>query len=329
MVQMTSRLLLPALLTGLLATSAAFGAPAPKGAPAGYEEKYKAVVAAEKSEEYEKALALLDEIPAEKQNVYTRLKRSSLLVRLGRFVEAEEMLSALQKDPKADAIRDVVRGDLEDLRARMPKLSVRTAKAKDSDLWVTLDGNHIGPPVTVPVNPGTHVVAATRGGVEVFRQKITIQDSQSIDVEIEPTPAPGPTIGNVSVPATPKPKPTDTDAHETASPGLRRAAPAFAVGVLFVGGAVASFAIMSAAQTNLEANCAAQPRHGCDTDAAGAGRVRTWETLGWVSTGLAVASVGVGVTLWLSAPSAAEKRTVSLSPAIGGGFAGLNFQGSF
>lgn len=331
---MRIRTAFPALLAiSLVAAPVLAAGSAPKGAPPGYEAKYKAVADAEKNEEFEKALSLLDEIPADKQTVYSRLKRSGLLVRLGRFVEAEEILSDLLKDPKADAIREVVRGDLDDLRARMPKLTVRMAKAAEGgDLWVTLDGNHVGPPATVPVNPGTHVVAATRAGIEVYKQKITIQDSQSMEVEIEPSAAPAPPIGNVStVPTAPKAangvekdKPTSTT-----TPGYRRATPAFAVALVLAGGSVASFVIMTGAQRSLEVNCAAQPRHGCDVDTAGASRVRTWETLGWISGGLAVASVGVGIALWASGP-ADEKRAVAMvTPMVGSNVAGLGLNGRF
>src|SRR5262245_6387395 len=100
-----------------LACGSALAAP-PKiqGAPSGWEDHYRHVIEAERDEEYEKALALLDQIPVEKQNIYTRLKHSGLLVRLGRFIEAEAILSALLKDPAADAIRATVLSDLDDVR---------------------------------------------------------------------------------------------------------------------------------------------------------------------------------------------------------------------
>src|SRR5438093_7067806 len=51
------------------------------------------------------------------------------------------------------------------------------------------------------MNPGTHLVSATRDGKEIFRQKVTLQDSQTLEVEIDTSLAPpAPPVANVSVP---------------------------------------------------------------------------------------------------------------------------------
>jgi len=321
---------LPALLAVALATAPTLAGPAPKGAPSGYEAKFKAVVEAEKGQEYEKALGLLDEIPADKHNVYTRLKRATLLVRLGRFIEAEGMLSELMKDPKAEAIRGTVQGDLDDLRARMPKLTIRLAATGNSDAWVTVDDKPVGPPVTIPVNPGTHVVIAKRAGKEVFKQKVTLQDSQTLELEIDTSVAPPETpVASVSVPPSPMVKRTESPPSEPAST-WGRAMPAFAVGLLFAGGSAASFVLMKGAQRSTEASCAAQHSLDCDLDAAGGGRIGTFETLGWLSGGLAVASIGVGVVL-LAGPAdkPAKRGGFVAKPLVAKGTFGFGFEGSF
>lgn len=318
-----------ALAFALVANNAVAAPPAPKGAPPGYEAKFKAVVEAEKSEEYEKALTLLDEIPQEKHNVYTRLKRASLLVRLGRFTEAEELLSQLLKDPKADPIRDVVKGDLDDLRARMPKLTIRLSAKSKPDAWVTVDDKPVGPPVTVPLNPGTHTVIAKRGDVEVFRQNVTIQDSQTLEVEIDTSIAPP--VGNVSATKTsPAPtlttasaKPVVTETGDKKMGGL----PFFIAGGVLAAGSVTSFLLTKSAQSDLEANCTAQRTHTCDTDAAGAGKVRTWQTVGWVTGGLALASIGVGIVF--GARSAPESHAATVTPVVGSSTVGFSVAGRF
>lgn len=327
---MSFRTLLPLTLAISLATTPVAAAPAskgtPKGAPVGFEAKFKAVVEAEANEEYEKALTLLDEIPAEKHNVYTRLKRATLLVRLGRFIEAEEILSALLKDPKADAIRATVQGDLDDLRARMPKLTVRMSASSKADAWVTVDDKPVGPPVTIPLNPGTHVIVAKRNAVEVFRQKVTLQDSQTLEVEIDTSIAPP--VGSVSA-AKPPVSPASSVAPHAADvggSGDRMGGTLFFIGggVLVVG-SVASFLLAKSAQGDLESNCASQKTLKCDTDAAGAPRVHTWETIGWVSGGLALAALGVGVGLTVRSR---DNKTATVTPMVGSTM-GLSIAGSF
>ncbi len=308
-----------------LATSSTLAAPAPKGAPPGYEAKYKEVVDAEKAEEYEKALTLLDQIPADKQNVYSRLKRAGLLVRLGKFVEAEAVLSTLVKDPAADVIRATAQSDLEDVRARMPKLTIRMAKGSGTDVWVTLDGKPVGPPVMLPVNPGAHVIVAARGGKDVFKQNVTLQDSQALEVEIDTSVAPpAPPVASVSVP-TPAAPAAKQDVVEGPS-GAKRAMPFLVVGGVFAVGSVVSFVMMGSASSSAEANCAAQHGFGCDGSAAGTGSIKTWQTVGWASAGVALASLGVGVVLWGTTDS---KKTAMAVPMVGIGTYGLSFAGGF
>ncbi len=313
------------IIAASLATTPVFAGPTPKGAPVGYESKFKAVVEAEKNEEYEKALALLDEIPAEKHNVYTRLKRATLLVRLGRFIEAEEILSTLMKDPKADAIRATVQGDLDDLRARMPKLTIRLSAKSKADAWVTVDDKPVGPPVTIPVNPGTHIVVAKRGDAEVFRQKVTLQDSQTLEVEIDTSMAPP--VGSVSAAKTaPSAAPASSD-PSTKSGGIG-ATPFFIGGGVLVVGSVVSFVLAKSAQSDVESNCSMQKTRACDTDLAGASRVRTWETVGWISGGLSLASIGVGIAILGSRGTESAKPTAMVTPMVGSTM-GLSFEGRF
>jgi len=316
------------LLCLALAPSVAFAA-APKGAPPGYEAKYKEVLEAEKGEEYEKALTLLDQIPEGKQNVYTRLKRAGLLVRLGKFVEAEVILSVLVKDPAADALRATAQGDLDDIRARMPKLTVRMATSSPQDAWVTLDGKPIGPPVTVPLNPGAHLVVASRGGKEIFKQKITLQDSQALEVEIDTSVAPpAQPIANVSVPTpAPAPAPAPKPVDDPPSSGARRAVIPFVIGGVFTVVAVGSYFFMTSAQSSVEKNCAAQKGFGCDESAAGAGAVTAWRTTGFVSAGVALVAIGTGFILWGTADSG--KKSAMATPLVGNGTYGLALQGRF
>jgi hypothetical protein len=88
---------------------------------------------------------------------------------------------------------------------------------------------------------------------------------------------------------------------------------------------------MRSAKTSVEADCRNQLVVDCDTSAAGGGKVRTWETLAWVAGGLSVVSVGVGVTLLVTTPTAKEapKSSAAVAPVVAPGFAGVRFEGRF
>ncbi|MBI2389517.1 MAG: hypothetical protein HYV09_07965 [Deltaproteobacteria bacterium] len=201
----------------------------------------------------------------------------------------------------------------------MPKLTIRLAANSKADAWVTVDDKPVGPPVTIPLNPGTHVVVAKRGDVEVFRQKVTLQDSQNLEVEIDTSIAPP--VGSVSAAKTaPPPAASATTAGNAApraSGGALGATPFFIGGGLMVLGSAASFVLAKAAQSDLESNCAAQKTPKCDADLAGASRVRTWETIGWVSGGIALAAIGVGIALTTRSGEPTTKTTAIVAPLVG------------
>jgi len=184
------------------------------------------------------------------------------------------------------------------------------------------------------------LVSATRDGKEVFKQKVTLQDSQTLEVEIDTSVVPpAPPVAQVSVPPTTSPvqtpHPTPKDDRLSPPPEARstwtRSIPAFAAGLVFAGGSIASFLAMSSAKATTEENCAAQHALHCDSDAAGSGKITTFQTLGWVSGGLAVASVGVGIVV-LSTGSKSEsgpKHGVVATPLVGRDSWSLSLQGSF
>jgi hypothetical protein len=288
------------------------------------EEKNAAALQAMKDKDFERALKILREIPPGERTVFVRLRITTCLVRLGKFREAEELLTELVKDPAAEAVRETAQSDLDDLRARLPKLTVRLATGSPADVWVTVDGVHVGPPVTIPLDPGTHNILATRNGKDVFKQKVTLQDSQTLEVEIDtsivPPEAP---VAHVSVPATPAPAKHDEVAPEKSN---QKTWGWIAIGA---GGAFGALALVSHLQSNSAADdyrttCQSDPTYlrACPED--GKSKVRTWETLRWTSGVAAVIGIGVGVTLLVTAPKdgfAVKAQTGSVH--------GLVLEGSF
>jgi hypothetical protein len=312
----------------LLLCSSLFGQLALAG-PTETQAKYKAGLQAEADHDYERALATYEEIPAAERTVLVRLHIASMKVRLGRFTEAEELLAALAKDPAASAVRETALGDLADLRARMPRLTVTVASGVGVDLWVTVDDKHVGPPTTLALNPGAHVVIATRAGVEVFRQKVTLLDSQTLEVEIDDRAAPSTApVGHVSVPSSTPTGATDRLAGGDASrSGLSRAAP-FLVGAGVLGLTSGTAFLLARSQSIVvRESCAAQPSYDCDLETAGSGRVRTWQTVGWIGAGAALASAGLGVVLWLTTPESG--KSVAVIPTFGRDTASIRIEGRF
>ena len=81
-------------------------------------------------------------------------------------------------------------------------------------------------------------------------------------------------------------------------------------GVVFAGAAVGAWAYSGSLANSYVAECNAGP---CDQ--AKETPIRTWETLSFVSAGVAVVSAGVGITLLLTAP---KERAVAVSATTNG-----------
>jgi len=91
-----------------------------------------------------------------------------------------------------------------------------------------------------------------------------------------------------------------------------------------------SFLVAKSAQTTVRENCHAQTGPSCDGDAAGASKIRTWETIGWVAGGLGLAGVGVGILLSTRGAADDAKPTALLRVrSLGTGSVGLSWEGRF
>jgi hypothetical protein len=308
-------------ISRLLAVVAVLGAPSATAAPQALDPRYKAGLAAEAEQDFERALAIYEAIPVGERTIFTRLHIATCKVRLGRFVDAEADLTNLVQDPAASVVRETAQSDLADLRARMPRLTIRMAAGSSSDVWITVDGKPVGPPVTIPLDPGQHQVVGTRAGVEVYRQKVALQDSQAVEVEVEVAAAANApvaaAVGSVETTAPRRDALGPQRFEDRPHPMRRWAVPAFTSGAALAVLSGVSFVLVLRAQNDLKTGCGAQDTPLCDTDAAGAGRLRTFETIGWISGGAAVASLSLGAVALLIGRDPKSPQIVPVTGAHG------------
>jgi hypothetical protein len=318
-------IVLPALL--LIASlaslaSASLAAPSASSADA---RTYKEAVKLESDGDVVGALAKFESIPEAKRDFLVRLHIASCKHKLGRFLASQRELEGILADPKVDAAtRETAQSDLDDLRARTPKVSLRVSAAT-TGVVVTLDGEVVTPPTGRTLDPGVHVVIATREGTQVFKRELQLTEATSIDVEIDAPAARAASPG----PAAPTPTPI-APASVAPGSGLRTTGwILIAVGGVAGLGAAGAWWQSNSAYDDWRASCGLT---GCDDDKAS--RVRTWDRAKVVGAGVAVVAMGVGVTLLVAAPSGGGAReqpaAASLSVrATTGAVTGLTLEGRF
>ncbi len=321
------------VLTTTLA-SPAFAAPAAPPAPPAAARTYKEAVKLESDGDVVGALAKFESIPATTRDFLVRLHLASCKRKLGRYLASQQDLLEILADPKIDAAtRETAQSDLDDLRARTPRVSLRVSAAT-SGVVVTLDGEAVAPPTGRALDPGAHVVIATRDGTQVFKRELQLPEATSIDVEID---AP-------AARAAPPPAPAAAPAASTAAStdsggGPIAAAPSSALrttGWLLVAaggvaglGAVGAWRQSNSAYDDWRASCGPT---GCDEDKAS--RVRTWDRWKVAGAGVALVGVGLGVTLLVVAPggSGAGERPAAAEltvRATSGAITGVLVEGRF
>jgi len=284
-------------VTALLALSLVLS-----NAPAFAQDAYKQGVKLENAGDLVGALAAFESIPVEKRDFNARLHIAGCKKKLGRLLESERDYEAIRTDPKADsATIETAASDLEDLRPRIPKLVVKLSAAT-KDVKVAIDGHEAKVPTTVNVNPGTHSVVATRGDAQVFKRDVTMSESTTIEVEVDaPAAAGAPVVADGPKTATT----TTTDTPHSSSQKTWGWVGVGAGAVFLVGGGGA-WLYSGTLASDYKSECTGKTSTSCDEKRDS---VRTWETLSTVSLALGVVSVGVGVTLLLTAP---KEKTVAL-----------------
>jgi hypothetical protein len=142
---------------------------------------------------------------------------ASALVHLGHMVEASRALRGVAADPAASReVVEAARTLLAEVEPRIGQLTVRL-RGDVSNVSVTIDDKplpegSIGIPV--PLDPGQHIVRATRGGLPLARRAVDVTDgSPLLNVTIDVVPLPATVAANAppSAGANPMPLPDTAD----------------------------------------------------------------------------------------------------------------------
>ncbi len=277
------------------------------------QQQYKAAVKLEVAGDLVGALAGFETIPSEQRDYNTKLHIAGCKKKLGRLKAAEKDYEAIAKDTKADAATvETAESDLADVRARIPKIRIRMTAAT-AGVVVTVDGDAVTPPVEYRVDPGEHEVLAKRGGAIVYERRVTLPESAGVEVVIEAG------TGAAAGTAPPPPPAAVSDVATDAKPRGSAVGPLpfYIGGGVFAVGAAVSFAVAMSSKDTVATNCGSQHSLTCDVDAAGGRSLRTWETLGWVSGGLTLASIGIGIVLHVRGQRSTPSHTALVRPSAG------------
>lgn len=264
------------------------------------------------------------------------------LMRLGRLVEAEEaLIRSARTTLAADAseqFRTAARDAESELQALHPKipqvnLLVSGPGANAANLSVKLDGKSVKSAligVEGPINPGTHVFAASVPGGEEEQVTFSIGEGEHKRVELQVAPArPSSTEARPPTTASQQPAGSSVAAADKSESNWQMTA-AFAAGGVGVAGIAtgAVVGVLAGAQySKAEQGCA---DHVCTEGSAGAAALDSFRSLRTVSTiGYVVGGIGLaaGVTLFIAAPRQHSTNSASVGVWVSGQGAGVT--GSF
>ncbi len=137
-----------------------------------------------------------------------RYNLAAVLVDTGRFAEARELYAIVADDARAPAeVRRTAGERASELEGRLARLTV-TLEGEPEGVEVRVDGEAIDGTGPHLVDPGRHVLLATRDGVRVFRRELTLGEGERHAVTVlttvpdvvpaEPPPAAAPASGDVT-----------------------------------------------------------------------------------------------------------------------------------
>lgn len=146
-------------------------------------------------QEWQEAADRFGRVLAIRSSAIVSYNYASALVHLDRMVEASRALRGVVADPGASPeVVEAARTLLSGVEPRIGQLTVRL-RGDTTDVLVTIDDEplpegSIGVPV--PVDPGGHVVRATRGGLPIARREVEIHEGSpllNVTIDVVPLPA--------------------------------------------------------------------------------------------------------------------------------------------
>jgi hypothetical protein len=260
-------------------------------------------VAAQAAENWALALQKYNQVIKVKLTAQVAFNIAECESKLGKLTEAlgnyriAQTQAEGEKDKSAQTVAQQVGSRIEDLDARIPKLTVKRGKGADA-ATIELDGTELGPAqigAVMSVDPGPHVVVGHIGPKEYVRETVTLveKDNKTFVVKID-LPAP---VAVVTPPVDTEPPPPPPP-QKSKVPGIVLTAGG---GVLLVTG-LAMFGPRQSAISQLQKDCHTDghcPTN--DASVASSGKLYTGLTEVFVPVGTAAAVVGI-VLLVKSAP---------------------------
>jgi hypothetical protein len=247
---------------------------------------------------------------------------------IGRVASAWALFIEVAEDAKraGSAPREAqARRRADTIAPRVPKLTVRISEAAAGakDLRVTRDGAKVDQAewgVSLPVDPGQHVIAAEAPGKKRWEQQVKAEESGTHEVVVPPldndVAKPPPIIGPGEA------GPGERGPHAEGAPGTGQRAAAVAASAVGVVGVTVGvvFGVMAKSQwDDTLSNC-----HGGDTtkcDATGielGGSAKRSAVISTIALGAGGAGLAAGIILWLTAPSASTRKASGARAQLAG-----------
>jgi hypothetical protein len=270
------------------------------------------------------------------------LREARALMKLGRLVEASELLVRASRPPDHGAPA-AFRAAAHEASAAAKRLGPRIPRLKIVDGGQTselrLDGVAVRPAlmnVMWPVDPGPHLIEGKIAGKPILAQRVHIAEGEHLEIVLQPPGSPTPTLATAT-PSTALPDPMPDDAppvqhasvpidadreHASSSGSTRRTLGLVVggVGVAGLGLGLVTGLMATGKHSDLATTC---PSNRCTQESQDAlDSFHTLRTISDVGYVVGIAGLGAGAILFFTAPSD-TRSTTAVVPWIGPGSAGM------
>jgi hypothetical protein len=250
--------------------------------------------------------------------------------------EFNEALSWARRDRRADR-EAYAKARLEEIEPRLVKLTVAVApRSRAAGLAISRDGRalpEIEWGIAIPVDPGEHVVGAVAPGYIPWTKRTRVdRQTGSVAVDVPALVLDPSRLGTVPAPFNAA-APTPTAAVPSSAPGgpdspsdpFDSGATRRRVGIALGAGGLAGLAVAVAFDVRAHSKAASRDAAAQDGDAektaALHAEARSAQTMAFVLGGAALAALGTGVWLYLTAPAAT--RVVHVVPQVAANHVGF------